>query len=82
MLFEGLAYVLVEQGIVSKHQVIDAIEGVIEVGREIARTSEPVVVSITPIILLQDILNSIRAASKPQSPASEKRDEPRPTSGL
>ena len=69
MLCESLAYLLVERRLVSKHQVIDAIEGVIEVTQEIARAREPVVVSITPIILLQDILNSIRAAPDTQNPA-------------
>ncbi len=68
MLCESLALLLIEQGTVSKHQVIDAIEGVIEVKREIAGTSEPVVVSVASILLLQTILRSISAASSPQVP--------------
>lgn len=68
MLCESLALLLIEQGVISKHQVIDAIEGVIEVKREIAGTSEPVVVSVASILLLQTILRSISAASSPQVP--------------
>jgi hypothetical protein len=68
MLCESLALLLIEHGALSKHQVIDAIEGVIEVKREIAGTSEPVVVSVASILLLQTILRSISAASSPQVP--------------
>ena len=64
MLCESFAYLLVEQGLASKQQVIDAIEGVIEVKQEIDRVSELVVVSVDPITLLQNILNSIRAMSE------------------
>lgn len=67
MLCESLALLLVEQGVISKHQVIDAIEGIIEVKREIAGTSEPVVVSIASILLLQTILRSISAVSEPKT---------------
>ncbi|MGI4793192.1 MAG: hypothetical protein ACRYG8_03730 [Janthinobacterium lividum] len=69
MLCESLAYLLVEQRLVCQQQVIDAIEGVIEVKQEMAGVSEPVVVSITSILLLQDILNSIRAVPVPQDAA-------------
>ncbi|MGI4792756.1 MAG: hypothetical protein ACRYG8_01465 [Janthinobacterium lividum] len=69
MLCESLAYLLIEQRLVGQQQVIDAIEGVIEVKQEMARVSEPVVVSITSILLLQDILNSIRAVPVPQDAA-------------
>ncbi len=68
MLCESLALLLIEQGIVSTHQVIDAIEGIIEIKREIAGTSEPVVVSVASILLLQTILRSISAASQPEVP--------------
>lgn len=68
MLCESLALLLIEQGIVSRHQVIDAIEGIIEIKREIAGTSEPVVVSVASILLLQTILRSISAASPPDIP--------------
>ena len=66
-LCESLAYLLVDQGLVSKQQVINAIEDVIDVEREVAETSKPAVVSTTPIVLLQDILNSIRAAPEPEN---------------
>ena len=62
MLCESFAYLLIEQGIVSKQQVIEAIEDVVDVKMEIAGTSEPVVVAAASIVLLQDILNSVRAA--------------------
>ena len=69
MLCESLAYLLVEQGVVGKHQMIDAIEGVIELKYEMAGSSEPAVVSITSIILLRGILDSVRAMSTSQSAA-------------
>ena len=65
MLCESFAYLLIEHGTVSKHQVIDAIEGVIEIHREIAEASESVCVGITSILLLQGVVNSIRATSEP-----------------
>ncbi len=68
MLCESFALLLIEQGIVDRHQVIDAIEGVIEIKREIAGASEPVVVSVTSILLLQTIMRSISAASPPEAP--------------
>lgn len=68
MLCESLALLLIEDGVLSKHQVIDAIEGVIEVKREIAGTSEPVVVSVASILLLQTIRRSISATSSPEAP--------------
>ena len=70
MLCESLALLLIEQGVISKHQVIDTIEGVIEVKREIAGTSEPVVVSVASILLLQIILRSISTASSPVVPVA------------
>ncbi len=54
-----MALLLVEQGIVRKRLVVDAIECVIKVKWEIAGVSEPVVVSVASILLLQDILRSI-----------------------
>ena len=68
MLCESLALLLIKDGVLSKHQAIDAIEGVIEIKREIAGTSEPVVVSVASILLLQTISRSISAASSPQVP--------------
>ena len=75
MLYESLALLLIEQGIVRKQLVVEAIQGVMEVKREIAGVSEPVVVSVASIFLLQDILRSISAASdlpKSKEFASEK----------
>lgn len=69
MLCESLALLLIEQGIVRKELVIEAIEGVIEIKREIAGTREPVVVSVASILLLQGILGSIGAVSDLSSPA-------------
>lgn len=68
MLYESLALLLIEQGIVRKQLVAEAIEGVMEVKREIAGVSEPVVVSVASIFLLQDTLRSISAASDLSEP--------------
>ncbi len=64
MLCESLAYLLIEQETVSRQQVIDAIEGVIEVKQKLAGTSEPVVVSVASILLLKTIMRSMSAASR------------------
>ena len=69
MLCETLALLLIEQGIVRKELVIEAIEGVIEVKREIAGAREPVVVSVASILLLQGILGSVGGASDLSNPA-------------
>ena len=69
MLCESFALLLVEQGIVRKQLVIEAIEGVIEIKREIAGTREPVVVSVASILLLRRILDSLAAATDRETPA-------------
>lgn len=66
MLSESIALLLVENGILLKSQVVDAIEGIIEVKEEIAGVSESVVVSIVSIGLLQTIAQSIAAADVPK----------------
>ena len=66
MLCESLALLLVAAGVVHKDQVVDAIDGVIEVKREMAGTSESVVVSVALIALLQSVARSIAAAPGPQ----------------
>ena len=66
MLSETVALLLVENGILLKSQVVDAIEGIIEVKEEIAGVSESVVVSIVSIGLLQTIAQSIAAADVPK----------------
>ena len=63
MLCEALALVLVEDGIILKERVVDAIEGVVEVKREIAGVSEDVVISMTSIGLLLAVARSIAAAA-------------------
>ena len=68
MLYESLALLLIEQGIVRKQLVVEAIKGVIEVKQEIAGTSEPVVVSVASILLIQNILQSINAAADLSEP--------------
>ncbi|WP_157986084.1 hypothetical protein [Teichococcus vastitatis] len=65
MLCETLALLLVESGILLKEQIVDAIDGVIEVKQEVAGVSESVVVSVVSIGLLQTIARSIAAAPAP-----------------
>lgn len=66
MLCESLALLLVEQGVLSKSQIVDAIDGVLEVEEEMARENEDVVVSIVSIGLLRTIARSIAAAAIPE----------------
>jgi hypothetical protein len=66
MLCESLALILIGRGVVSKAQMDDAISGVIEIKREIAGTSESVVVSVASINLLQAVARSLSAAPEPQ----------------
>ena len=67
MLCEGLALLLIEEGILRKDGVADAIEGIVEVKQEIAGVSEDVVISMTSIGLLQGVARSIAAAPAPGS---------------
>ena len=71
MLCEGLALLLIEEGILPKAGVVDAIEGIVEVKREIAGVSEDVVVSVTSIGLLLGVVRSIAAASASGPPMPE-----------
>ena len=64
MLCESLAFLFIEQGILGKHQIIDAVESIIESKQEIAEANEPIVISTASIFLLQAILRSISAASQ------------------
>ena len=66
MLGESLALLLVENGILPKSQVVEAIDGLIEVKEEIAGVSESVVVSIVSIGLLQNIAQSIAVSAVPK----------------
>lgn len=65
MLCESLMLLLVEDGIIHKDQAAEAIDGVIEVKREIAGTHESVVVSMVSISLLRDVARSLSAATGP-----------------
>jgi hypothetical protein len=62
MLVESLLFLLIEGGIVRKEQVVEAIEGVVEVKQEIAGKSESVVVSMASIGLLRAVSASVSAA--------------------
>ena len=65
MLCESLAHLLIAQGTLGREEVIDAIDGVIEVKQEIAGTSESIVVSVASIVLLRAVSQSLSAASVP-----------------
>jgi hypothetical protein len=62
MLCESLMLLLVEKGVISREEAVDAIEGVIEVSRETAETNKSVVISLVPISRLQAIARSISVA--------------------
>ena len=69
MFCESLALLLIERGALPKGQVVEAVDGIIEVKREIAGVSEAVVVSVASIGLLRTLSRSIEAASD-QKPVS------------
>ena len=71
MLCESLMLLLVEQGIVSKTQAVEAIDDIIELKREIAGARESVVVSMASIALLRDVAQSVAAAAEPVLPAGQ-----------
>jgi hypothetical protein len=62
LLCESLLFLLIEKGIIDKTQMVEAIDGVIEVKQEIAGTSESVVVSMASIGLLRAVSGSLAAA--------------------
>ncbi len=62
LLVESLLLLLIEKGMVAPGDMVDAIEGVIEVKREIAGTSERVVVSMASIGLLRVVSGSLSAS--------------------
>ena len=68
MLVKGILLLLIEGGVVGKENIIEAIEGVIEIKREVAGTSENVVVSVASIGLLRGISASLSAAPSPAPP--------------
>lgn len=67
MLCEGLALLLIEQGVLRKQRVVDTIDGVVEVRQEIAGVSDGVVVSMTAIGLLRGVARSVAAAPAPDA---------------
>ena len=74
MLCESLMVMLVEEGVLAKASVVDAIETVIEVKHEIAGTTESVVASVASIGLLRAVGQSVSAATVPKGPASPRPD--------
>lgn len=66
MLCESLLLMLVEESIVPRERIFDAINDVIEVKQELAGTSESVVVSMESIGLLRAVAQSVLAASEPR----------------
>ncbi len=70
MLCESLMLLLIEDGVIDKHEAAEAIGNVIEVKQEIAGTRESVVVSVASIRLLQDVARSLAVAAEPGSLAA------------
>ncbi len=70
MLTESLLLLLVERGVLQKDQVIEAIDGIVEVKQEMAGISESVVVSMVSIGLLRTVSRSISAATVPTVPTA------------
>ena len=62
MLCESFMVLLVEEGLIAREKIMDAIETVVEVKRQIAGTSESVVVSVASIGLLRAVSQSVSAA--------------------
>ena len=71
LLVESLLLLLIEKGMVAPKDVVDAIDGVVEVKREIAGTSERVVVSMASIGLLRAVSGSLSASPGRESPIAE-----------
>ena len=68
MLCECLLLLLVEEGVLPKDRVLDALADVIEAKREIAGTAERVVVSMTSIGLLRAVEQSLSAVATVTTP--------------
>jgi hypothetical protein len=66
MLCESLMLLLVEKGVISREEAVEAVEGVIEVTREIAETNNSAVISLVPISRLQAIARSMSVAMSPK----------------
>lgn len=65
MLCEGLALLLIERGTITREEAVDVIDGLVELGHEIAVTTSDPVVSVASILLLQTIGRSMSAAACP-----------------
>ena len=68
ILCECLLLLLVEQGVLPKDRVTEAIADVVDVKREVAGTTEGVVVSITSIGLLRAVAQSLSAVAPVTTP--------------
>ena len=65
MLCEALALLLIDEDVLLKEQVVEAIDGIVDVKQEIAGVDESVVVSVTSIGLLLGVARSVAAAPAP-----------------
>ena len=64
MVCESLLLLLLERGIVRKDETIDAIDGLIDVKREIAGHRESIAVSAESVVLLKALAQSLAAAAE------------------
>ena len=69
MLCECMLILMVEEGHLPKHRVLDAISDVIDVKQEIAGRTESVVVSMRSIGLLRAIAQSLAAVTVARPPS-------------
>ena len=66
MLCESLMLLLVQEKLIDKEQVLEAIDLVIDVKKGMAGKRESVVVSVESINLLRDLARSISSADDPR----------------
>ena len=74
MLLEALLLLLVDLAVIRKEQMIQAIDGVVEVKQAIAGTNEHVVVSMASIGLLRAVSTSVLPVALQADPARPERD--------
>ncbi len=65
MLVESLLFLLIDNGVVLKRQIVEAIDSVIDVKQEMAGTSEGVIVGMASIGLLRAVSASLAATAAP-----------------
>ena len=70
MLCESLMLLLIESGVINKERAIEAVSNVMDVKREIGGHREDVVVSVTSILLLQEVERSLIASQVPNRSAT------------